>query len=272
MPQPRELDPSASVPAFFGAELRRHREAAGLSQERLGEIIGYSGRLIGLVETARRTPARDFAERCDAALGTEGTLVRLWPLLNRNRFPSWFREYAELEAIATEVRTYQVQVVPGLLQTEDYARAVLSSGPPHVTDKLDDYVAARMERQHILRRSSAPLFWVVLDEAVLYRVVGGPSVMRAQLGRLIQAAASSHLVLQVLPFTTGAQTSLNGAFSILCFNDGPPAVWSDGPASGQFVQDSDEVALCVAKYDLLRAVSTAPRASVEVIRSVMEEL
>jgi transcriptional regulator with XRE-family HTH domain len=226
MPQPRELDPAASVGAFFGAELRRYREAADLSQERLGEIIGYSGRLVGLVETARRTPSRDLAERCDAALGTDGTLARLWPLLNRDRFPSWFRGYAELEAIATEIRHYE--------------------GPP--------------------------LLWVVLDEAVLRRRIGGAKVMYAQLAYLIEAAVSPFVVLQVLPFSAGPQAGLSGAFIVLCFDEGPPAVWSDGPASGQLIHDSGEVADCLTRYDLLRAGSMAPDASAALVKAAMEEL
>ena len=272
MPQPRELDPSASVAAFFGAELRRYREAADLSQERLGEVIGYSGRLIGLVETARRTPSGDFADRCDAALGTDGTLARLWPLLNRDRFPSWFRGYAELEATATQIRYYEVQVVPGLLQTEEYARAVLSSGPPQVASKVDEYVAARMDRQRVVDRPSPPLLWAVLDEAVLRRTIGGATVMRAQLAHLVEAAASPFVVLQVLPFSAGPQAGLSGAFTILVFDDGPSAVWTDGPASGQLVHGSDEVADCLTRYDLLRAGSMAPDASTALIRAALEEL
>jgi transcriptional regulator with XRE-family HTH domain len=272
MPQPRELDPSASVGAFFGAELRRYREAADLSQERLGEIIGYSGRLVGLVETARRAPSRDLAERCDAALGTDGTLVRLWPLLNRDRFPSWFHGYADLEATAAEIRTYQVQVVYGLLQTEEYARAVLGSGPPRVASRVEEYVAARMERQRILARPTPPMLWVILDEGVLRRTIGGPDVMRAQLARLVEAAASPYIVLQVLPFTAGSQAGLSGSFNVLCFDDGPQSVWSEGPASGHFVHGADDVADCLLKYDLLRAASLAPEASIELILAAMEEL
>lgn len=105
---PRELDASSSVAAYFGSELRRLRTAADLSQGRLGEIINYTGALVGLIETAKRTPSRDFAERCDAALDTDGALSRLWPLVNRGNFPSWFRGYVELESSATAIKSFEV--------------------------------------------------------------------------------------------------------------------------------------------------------------------
>jgi hypothetical protein len=111
-----------------------------------------------------RTPSRDFAERCDSALGADGALTRLWPLVSRSGLPTWFQNYAELEAKATQIRTYQAQVVHGLLQTEDYARAVLRPARP---SNLDQLTAARMERQEILNRTDPPWFWMVLDEAAL---------------------------------------------------------------------------------------------------------
>jgi transcriptional regulator with XRE-family HTH domain len=126
----RDLDPSSSVVAFFGAELRRLRSAVGISQEDLGQRISYSGSLVGMVETARRAPTRDFAERCDEALETGGVLARLWPLVSQEALPSWFRPFAELEREATSIRSWEPLVVPGLLQTEDYARALIAAWQP----------------------------------------------------------------------------------------------------------------------------------------------
>src|ERR1700749_1324030 len=119
-----ELDPSSSVLAYFGSELRRYRAAAGLSQGQLGEIVNYTGALIGMVETAKRTPSQEFAQLCDSALETGGALSRLWPLVKRDNFPKWFRGFVELEAAATSIDWFEPQNVPGLLQTEDYARAL----------------------------------------------------------------------------------------------------------------------------------------------------
>lgn len=145
------LDPSTSPLAYYGWELRRQREAANLKQGQLGAIIFCTGSLIGQIETARKVPTRDFSERLDAALGTGGLFSRLIGLVLRSQLPTWFQAYAEMESRATYISTYQSQMVYGLLQTEEYARAVLATGMP---EDLDGLLAARMERQRILKRSS----------------------------------------------------------------------------------------------------------------------
>ncbi|HEV2638159.1 MAG TPA: helix-turn-helix transcriptional regulator [Actinocrinis sp.] len=266
---PRELDPSSSVAAYFGSELRRYRTAADLSQGRLGEIINYTGALVGLVETAKRTPSRDFAERCDDALNTDGALGRLWPLVNRGNFPSWFRGYVELEATATSIATFEVQAVPGLLQTADYARAVLSAGRP---GDVEEKVIARLERQHVLEQAAPPLLWAILDEALLRRPVGGTATMRAQLKRLAELAGAQRIVLQVLPFGTGEHACMDGAMTILSFAEGPDVVYLEGPGNGQLINQPEQVDQCQLRYDLVRAAALSPAASVDMICAAMEEL
>ena len=145
MPALRDLDPSSSVLAFFGAELRRLRGATGTSQEELGQQIAYSGSLVGMVETARRAPTRDFAERCDTALATGGVLARLWPLVSQEALPRWFRPFAEVERTATGIRSWGPMVIPGLLQTPDYARALISAWQPgDGREAVQEQVTARM--------------------------------------------------------------------------------------------------------------------------------
>ncbi|MGX1118961.1 transcriptional regulator with XRE-family HTH domain [Streptomyces ambofaciens] len=159
----QSLDPTASPLDYYGWELRRQREAHGLKQGQLGDIIFCTGSLVGQIETTRKVPTRDFSERVDAALGTDGLFSRLIGLVLRSQLPTWFQPYAEMEAKAAYISTYQAQLVYGLLQTEEYARAVLATGMP---DDLEGLLAARMERQRILERERPPLAWVVLDEAV----------------------------------------------------------------------------------------------------------
>ena len=130
MSAPRYLDPASSVLAYFGAELRRLRAAAGISQEDLAQRISYSASLVGMIETARRAPARDFALRCDGVLDTGGTLARLWPLVSQEALPRWFRPFAEIEREATSIRTWEPLIVPGLLQTQGYARALITGCSP----------------------------------------------------------------------------------------------------------------------------------------------
>jgi transcriptional regulator with XRE-family HTH domain len=268
MVQARELDPTSSVAAYFGSELRRYRSGADLSQERLGEIINYTGALVGLVETARRTPSRDFAERCDAALNTGGALVRLWPLVNRGNFPSWFRGYVELEATATGIQSFEVQNVPGLLQTEGYARALLEA---YWSNDVDERVTARLERQHILSHPTPPLLWAVIDESVLRRPIGGRKVMNNQLKQLADLATSRRIVLQVLPYSVGAHACTDGAMTILSFSEGPDVVYVEGPGSGLLINQPEEVERCHLRYDLVRAAALSPEASVDMIHAAMEE-
>lgn len=221
------------------------------------------------METAHRTPSRDFAERCDGALGAGGALTRLWPLVSRSGLPRWFQGYAQLEARATEIRTYQVQVVHGLLQTEDYARAVLQPARPGNLDRL---TAARMERQELLTCARPPRLWMVLDEAALRRTIGSPDAMRGQLLRLLEYRESPAVVIQVLPNSAGTHAGLNGSMNLLSFDDSPTVAYAEGYGGGQTLTDSDEVRRCGMKYDLVRAAALSPDDSAELIAEVVEEL
>ena len=266
--QQRELEPSASVPAFFGSELRRYRKAARLTQDELGERINYTGALIGMIETATRTPTLQFAEMCDRVMDTDGSLTRLWPLVNKTIYPSWFQGYVELEAIATAIFSFNPQNVPGLLQTEDYARALLQAC---WSEDVEQRVAARLERQKLLESPSTPLVWAILDESVLRRPIGGREVLREQLKHLAELATSRRIVLQVLPFSAGAHACSDGMMYLLSFKDGPDVVYIEGPGSGQLISQSSEVETCRLRYDLAKAVALSPAASVEMIKAIMEE-
>ncbi|GAA2147313.1 helix-turn-helix transcriptional regulator [Kitasatospora kazusensis] len=249
--------------------MRRFRSAAGITQEQLGEIVNYTGALVGLVETARRLPSQDFAERCDAALGTDGALSRLWPLVSRGSFPSWFRGFVDLEAAATDISSFQVQVVPGLLQTEDYARAVISAGR---LNDVEEKVAARLERQKILAAPSAPQLWVILEENVLRRPIGGQAVLRAQLGHLLDAGRSPQVIIQVLADSAGAHASLDGPMALLSFAEGPNVAYVEGHATGQMITEPHEVRRCSLIFDLIRADALSPQATAVLIATAMEGL
>src|SRR5580698_10552586 len=168
------------VVSLFGAELASARTAAGLSQEALGERAHYSGSLIGLLETGRRIPSADVARALDRALATHGTFERLQEFARAAPLPAWFRPYAEIEATATQIRSWQPMVIDGLLQTEDYARAILAAEANTTELDLEERLAARMARQVILDRPGPPVLWVLMDEAVLIRRVGSAKVMYDQ--------------------------------------------------------------------------------------------
>ncbi|MGW0933718.1 helix-turn-helix domain-containing protein [Streptomyces sp. NPDC002666] len=262
------LDPSASPLDYYGWELRRLREAADLNQAQLGEIIFCTGSLIGQIETTKKVPTRDFSERVDAALGTDGTFSRLMGLVLRSQLPTWFQPYAEMEAKAAYISTYQAQLVYGLLQTEGYARAVLATGMP---DDLDGLLAARMERQRILERERPPLAWAILDEAVLHRPIGGHAVMRAQLVRLLDFAAHRWMRIQVLPFSAGEHSSLAGSFNMLRFDDDPDVVYTEDLISGHMTASPDTVREGSLRYAHLQAAALSVEDSAALIARVMEE-
>ncbi|GAA3837239.1 helix-turn-helix domain-containing protein [Streptomyces phyllanthi] len=268
MPNVRQLDPSASPLDYFGFELRRQREKAGLTLKELGSSIFCTGSLVGQIETAHKIPQREFAERCDAALMTDGTFSRLVGLVLRSQLPSWFQAYAEMEARAAYISTYQAQLVYGLFQTQAYARAVL--GVEH-QETLDEMVAARMERQRILKREKPPVLWAVLDEAVLYREIGGREVMREQLAYLLSLFGRPWLELQVLPFSAGQHSSLMGSFNLLRFDDDPDLHYCESYDQGHMTANPQVIRERSFGYARLQAEALSPRDSAALIARVMEE-
>ncbi|MCI3931925.1 helix-turn-helix domain-containing protein [Streptomyces sp. AN091965] len=263
-----ELDPSASPLDFYGSELRRLREGAGLNQAELGGCIFCTGSLVGQVETAKKVPTREFSERVDAALGTDGLFSRLVGLVLRSQLPSWFQAYAEMEAKATYISTFQVQLVHGLLQTERYARAVLATGMPN---NLDDLVAARMDRQRILERERPPLTLVTLDEAVLHRPIGGRAIMREQLRHLLDCQQRRWVRIQVLPYSAGEHTGLDGWFNLLRFDDDPEIVYTEDLISGHMTANPETIRDASLRYANLQAAALSVEHSAELITRVMEE-
>ncbi|WP_435615911.1 helix-turn-helix domain-containing protein [Streptomyces coelicoflavus] len=264
----QSLDPTASPLDYYGWELRRQREVHGLKQGQLGEIIFCTGSLIGQIETTKKVPTRDFSERVDAALGTDGLFSRLIGLVLRSQLPNWFQPYAEMEAKAAYISTYQAQLVYGLLQTEEYARSVLATGMPN---HLEGLLAARMERQRILEREQPPLAWVVLDEAVLHRPIGGTEVMRRQLARLLEFAGHRWMHVQVLPNKAGAHASLAGSFNFLRFDDNPDIVYTEDIISGHMTANPETIREAALRYARLQAAALSVEDSAELIMRMMEE-
>ncbi|MFF9068002.1 Scr1 family TA system antitoxin-like transcriptional regulator [Streptomyces sp. NPDC014891] len=264
----RSLDPSASPLDYYGSELRRLREAAGLGQSQLGGVVFCTGSLIGQIETAKKVPTRDFSERIDAALMTGGFFTRLVGLVLRSQLPTWFQPYAEMEAKAAYISTYQCQLVYGLLQTPAYARAVL--GVEH-SDRLDEMVAARVERQRILERDRPPVVWVVLDEAALTREIGGRHVMRAQLEYLLTFASEPWVQIQVLPFKAGEHAAVMGSFTLLRFDGDPDLFYAESYDMGHMTANPEVMRERSVGYARLQATALSVEDSAELIARVMEE-
>ncbi|MFD3995383.1 Scr1 family TA system antitoxin-like transcriptional regulator [Streptomyces sp. NPDC058548] len=264
----RSLDPSASPLDYYGYELRRLREEAGLSQSQLGDVLFCTGSLVGQIETARKVPTREFSERLDAALMTGGFFTRLVGLVLKSQLPSWFRPYADMEAKATYLCSFQAQLVYGLFQTEGYARAVLGA---RFESDLDGLVAARIERQRIVDRENPPLLWVVMSEAVLRQEVGGRKVMREQLAHLLVMQEREWVKVQILPFEVGAHGGQMGSFTLLRFDDEPDLVYTEDFVQGHMTVDSAAFKDGSLRYDHLRAAALSVEDSTALITRVMEE-
>ncbi|MFB7354225.1 helix-turn-helix domain-containing protein [Streptomyces gardneri] len=264
----RNLDPSASPLDYYGSELRRLREAAELSQSQLGDILFCTGSLVGQIETAKKVPTREFSERLDASLMTGGFFTRLVGLVLKSQLPTWFRPYADMEAKATYLCTFQAQLVDGLLQTEGYARALMGS---RFENDLDGLVAGRLERQRILDRDHPPLFWLVMSEAALRQEIGGREVMREQLAHLLGMQEREWVKIQVLPFEVGAHAGSHGSFTLLRFENDPDLVYTEDFVQGHMTVNSAAFREGSLRYDHIRAAALSVEDSTALINRVMEE-
>ncbi|MET9578849.1 helix-turn-helix domain-containing protein [Streptomyces sp. DT199] len=262
------LDPGASPLDYYGFELRRHREAAGLTQRQLGDILNYTGSLVGQIETARKLPTPEFSERADAALGTDGMFSRLVELVLRSRLPAWFQQVAELQSRAVEICSFEALMVQGLLQTDAYARAVLGVLD---TSNLDDRTAVRLARQRIFEKAEPPVFWVILSEVALHQQIGGQHTMRGQLAHLLSFLGNPRVNIQILPFSAGAHAGMQGSFDIYRFAGDASIVYTEGYGSGHPTANPDTVKDCSLRYDHLQAAALSLRDSAKLIRRVMEE-
>lgn len=262
------LDPGASPLDYYGFELRRLREAAGLTQKQLGDIVNYTASLVGQIETARKVPTPEFSERVDVALGTDGLLSRLVDLVLRSQLPAWFQQVAELQARAIEIYSFETHMIHGLLQTKGYARAVLSALD---ATNLDDRTAVRLARRRIFEKEKPPVFWAVLSESALYQNMGGPDTMRNQLAHLLAFEANPRINIQILPFTAGAHAGMQGSFDVYRFASDPTIVYTEGYNSAHPTANPDTVNDCTLRYDHLQAAALSLKESAAMIRRVMEE-
>ena len=272
---PNDADRTGTPAGVFGAELRYYRTRAGLSQKDLASQANVSHDVISKIETGERPPAEDFPPRLDAVpdLDTRGALTRLWDHLKKGqkqRLHGWFQEWADIEAQATVLRWYEPLVVPGLLQTEDYARAILSARPDGNLDDLDEQVAARLARQAVLDRPDAPQLWCVLDEGVLNRAIGGSKIMRGQLYRLAEVAEHPKTTIQIIR-AAGAHAGLLGGFIIADLDARPPVAYLETAAKGHVTDSPSAAAHLALSFDRLRAEAESWASSRDLIRKVAEE-
>ncbi|WP_411710995.1 helix-turn-helix domain-containing protein [Micromonospora musae] len=273
---------------LLGAQLRRLRESSGVTREGAGWEIRASESKISRMELGRV----GFKERDVADLLTlygvkddaeREVLLKLardanspgWWHRYGDVLPGWFQSYLGLEAAAALIRTYEVQFVPGLLQTSAYARAVVLLGHGAATpDEIDRRVGLRMGRQELLRRTNPPQLWAVLDEAALRRPLGGPEVMRGQLDALVEATRLPNIRLQIVPFTAGGHAAAGGAFSILRFGDQdlPDIVYIEQLTSAIYLDKRDDLDHYALAMERLCVEAEPPERTAELLTRLRDEL
>lgn len=272
---------------LLGAHLRRLREAEGVSRETAGWEIRASESKISRLELGRVSfKERDVADLLTLYGVTDQEEREAWLTLARQAntpgwwqregdiLPSWFQPYLGLEAAAVLIRTYEVQFIPGLLQTPEYAKAVILLGhgnaPPAEVERR---VAVRMKRQQVLAREDPPQLWVVVDEGALRRPIGGPEVMRAQLRALVDATKLPHVRLQVIPFNAGGHAAAGGSFSILRFpeQDLPDVIYIEQLTSALYLDKRDDIDHYAAAMERLCVEAERPDRTGDILGKVLRE-
>ncbi|MFF2851667.1 helix-turn-helix domain-containing protein [Streptomyces sp. NPDC058001] len=264
----RDLE-DESARAVLTRELKRLRERSGKSLAQLHEDTKYDRSYLCRVESGERFPGMPVMESLDRAYDTGDLLVSLWKLARAEAFRTQYQPFMQYEAKAVIMHKYMV-AIPGLLQTEDYARVVLSSELGD-SDALEEQVLARVGRQELLRRDPPPSIRIILDESALRRPTSDLKIWHGQLARLIDAAQTPNIVIQVLTFAAGVHDLMGGSLSLLWMSDGSGVAYLEGSKSGELITDSEEVAAARLSYDRLRDLALSPPESLRFIERVLEE-
>jgi transcriptional regulator with XRE-family HTH domain len=259
-------DETSNPARYFGRQVRRARVAAGWTLAEFGQRIGYDAGQISRIENGKRPPTKLFAEMCDQAFperdGWFGDFYeesRTWIAT-----PPWFRSWVEHEQKAATLRIWQLGVLSGLLQTDDYARAILSVNPGVTEDQVNARLAARLARQEILTRDDPPSMWFLVDEAALRRCVGSPQVMAAQLAHLSGMARLPNVTIQLVPNI--AHPGLLGGFAV---TEG--AAYVETAVAGQVFEDAETAAGLLIRFDTLRNEAFRRSESLSLIERMCDE-
>ncbi|MCX4756646.1 helix-turn-helix domain-containing protein [Kitasatospora purpeofusca] len=277
-----ELDEDLSEVSDFlhaiGQQIKLLREQAGLTQKQFAKEVGYTESLIGSVEQGKRTPQRELLEASERLLDGRGLLIAAADDIEkakakaRVRHPEWFRNYATLEASALEHHDWSAYLAPGLLQTEEYARAVFRMRQPLLTEeRVEIRVAARMARQEVLARWPRAVFSWVIDESVLNRRLGGPEVHRRQLERFLEIGETRGMTLQVMPMDRAENAGMDGSFILITPKGRPQTGYMEVQRNGRLITDAEEVRFLNVRYGTLRAQAHSPQESLSLIEKMLGE-
>ncbi|MEW2620034.1 helix-turn-helix transcriptional regulator [Streptomyces sp. NPDC048106] len=270
--QEDQESPGSGIPLVFGRVLKRLRVQAALERAELGRRTGYSAATITSYEVGRRIPNGKFIRQADEVLGAGGLLIDFVEDMERAQYPAFFRDAAALEKQAVALHVFAVQAVPGLLQTEDYARAVFTMWRPVLSaETIEQRVTARLARQEIFARQPAPTVTFVLEESVLCRQLGGLVTWRGQLEQILLDSQRRNVEIQVMPNDREEHGALDGPFTLIETTKGRRIAYVEAHKHSRLFTDRSTVREAEEQYGLLRAQSLTPRQSVAFVEKLLGE-
>ncbi|MFC9619261.1 helix-turn-helix domain-containing protein [Streptomyces sp. NPDC056930] len=256
----------------YGDWLKAQREAAGLTQQELADTAIMTRSHISHIEAGRRIPSKEDARRLDKALNTGNVLSSFLPGKDDAAVADYFEAARLLEQQATMIREFALSYVPGILQTEKYARAVIGAAfPPHSETERDRRVVTRLERSKILTEPVTPLVWALLDEAVLRRPVGGPETMAEQITHVADLAETGRVRTHVVPFGLGVYPLMQSMLTLMWFDDQPPAAYSEGLSVGKVHDSPAVVERLQSAYDLALGEALPTKESLALLRATAKD-
>ena len=270
--QQPEYEFGAGILCLFGRQLKLFRERAGMDRAQFGSLTGYSASTIASFEQGRRIPPPKFIDQADEVLGAGGVLSASKEELARAQYPAFFRDAARLEAEAVVLHVYATQAMPGLLQTEDYARAVFAMWRPQLDEEvIEQRLAARLARQGIFDRRPAPHLSFVIEEAVLLRPLGGAAVWRGQLEQLLLIEEKRNVEIQMMPLSRQEHAGLAGPFTLMEMKDGRRIAYAEVQGDSRVHTERQKVRELERTYGTLRAQAHTPAESRALIEKLLGE-
>ncbi|MFF9858442.1 helix-turn-helix domain-containing protein [Streptomyces tendae] len=267
-----EDEPGTGVVTAFGRQLKLLRVRAGLERAEFGKRVGYSADTIASYEQGRRVPQPRFIDQADEVLGAGGLLLALKEEVGRARYPAFFRDMARLEEEAVSLHVYGALAVPGLLQTEDYARAVFAMRRPLLDEgTVEQRVSARLARQEIFARSPLPTLSFVIEESVLRRPLGGASTHKNQLEEVLLHGQRRNVEIQVMPTPGSEHCGLGGPFTLIEIRDGQRMAYVEVQRTSRLYNERDAVRDVEEQYGILRAQALTPRESMAFVEGLLGE-
>ncbi|KUN40076.1 DNA-binding protein [Streptomyces longwoodensis] len=262
----------SGVLRVFGRQLKRFRVRAGLERPEFGSLTGYSVSTIAAYEQGRRVPPPRFIDQADEVLDAGGVLQEMKEEVARAQYPAFFRDAARLESEAVELHVYDTHLINGLLQTEEYARAVFTMRRPLLSDEtIEERVAARLARQKIFSRLPMPTMSFVIEQSVLTRPLGGVPVMRGQLEQLLLHGRRRNVEIQIMPNVRDEHAGLAGPFTLIETQDARRIAYVEAYKDSRLYTDRGTVRELEEQYGLLRAQALTPRESLTLVEELLGE-